>query len=42
MTQTSEKTSVGRRVTCDHCGATFVVVKVGNVPTCGGTKLRPA
>jgi NinF protein len=42
MTQASEKTSVGRRLTCAHCGASFIVIKVGNVPTCGGTKLCPA
>jgi hypothetical protein len=42
MAETTEKTAVGRRVTCEHCGAVFIVIKAGNVPTCGGTKLRPA
>ena len=26
MAQTTEKTAVGRRVTCEHCGAVFIVI----------------
>lgn len=42
MVQSAEKTAVGKRIKCEHCGAIFIVIKAGNIPSCGGTKLQPA